>query len=193
MVDRGRKKTVVGRPGAGKAGTACYVFTAVLLAVSGCGTSVHDEAAAGNVEKVRAMLVADPNLVDSRNPKGKTPLFYAVTNGRSEVVQVLFDFGASVNAADGTGLTPLHIAAWHNRAEQAGQLLEHGADIQARDAFGDTPLHSAAMHGRLEMIALLVRSGADPGAQNDEGLTPRELALAHRQEAAAAKLHELTE
>lgn len=161
------------------------------LFLTGCATSIHDEAAAGNLDKVTAMLQENPACLEARNPLGKTPLFYAVTNRRTEMVDFLLSRGADVHAADNTGLTPLHIAAWWDCRDQAVQLIEHGADVNARDAFGDTPLHVAAFQDRTSMIDLLVGRGARLDARNTAGMTPLASARANRKEKAAARLHEL--
>ncbi len=164
------------------------ICTTVLL---GCARSVHDEAAAGNLEAVEAMIAEDPNLVNEPGFKDMTPLHYAASRGRAEVAGFLIEHGADLDARNSTGLTPLHGAAWWNRTNVAEILLEAGADIEARDHFGDTPLHTAATQGRVPVINLLAQHGADIEARNDEGLTPRELAVRHRNDQAVSRLDEL--
>ncbi len=146
----------------------------------GCAVSVHDMAANGNVAKVAAMLEERPELLEQPNPMGKTPLFYAVTYGREDVVQLLLDKGANVNTADQTGMTPLHVAATLDRIEEARLLIDYGADLEARDDFGDTPLHSAAIHGKLQFVEFLLDNGADADAENNDGLRTADLAEKYR-------------
>lgn len=166
---------------------------AVLVAVlAGCAESLHDVAARGDLDAVRALLEKDPGWLNRPDDRGKSPLFHAVTNNRVEIVAFLLEQGADPQFADATGLTPLHIAVWHGRAEPAKLLVERGADIHARDVFGDTPLHTAAMHGRVDMVRWLLSIGADPAAANDEGLTPAALARRHRQAETAELLEALT-
>ena len=176
-----------------RAGTSllsCLATMTALLGLAGCGSSIHDEVSRGNMDRVRAMIAADPELVDAPNDMKKTPLFFAVTRGRKEIVDLLLEAGADPNAQDVTGLTPLHIAVWWNRQEQAEQLLAAGADIERRDVFGDTPLHVAAIQGRADMVAYLIARGADIEAMNTDGRTPLASARAYRQEAAAQRLLE---
>lgn len=151
-----------------------------LLFACGCGASIHDAAAMADVRTVAAMLDRDPSLLEARNALGKTPLHMAVTSGSTEMVQLLLDRGANVNAKDNTGLTPLHIAAWWTATNRAQQLLDAGADPNSRDRFGDTPLHVAAMHGRQAMTVFLAGHGARLDVENDSGRTP--LALAEKYE-----------
>ncbi len=166
----------------------------VLCMAAGCTPSIHDVAARGDVEPVKAMLAGDPGLVHARNGMEKTPLHYAVTSRRKDVTAFLLDAGADINAVDKTGLTALHITTLRHspdRIDEAAQLLDAGADLEAKDAFGDTPLHSAAMHGKLKILDYLVERGADVHATNAAGLTPLELAKKHRRTDAAKRLETL--
>jgi ankyrin repeat protein len=159
--------------------------------LTGCGTSIHDEAARGNLEQVEAMLDKDPALADAPNAEGKTPLFYAITNGREATAETLLAHGADVNARDVTGYTPLHVAATLGRTGEADLLLKHGADLEARDHFGDTPLHAAALFGKDCAIKFLIERGAELYARNDDGLTPLDLAKRARKNGTAALLEKL--
>lgn len=169
---------------------AALAVAAAVLA--GCAESLHDIAARGDLDAVRALLQKDPGWLNRPDDRGKSPLFHAVTNNRVEVVAFLLEQGAAPRFADATGLTPLHIAVWHGRAEPAKLLVERGADIHARDVFGDTPLHTAAMHGRVDMVKWLLSVGADPAETNDDERTPAALARRHRQTETAELLEALT-
>ena len=164
-----------------------YAVTCLALC-GGCAESIHDLAAAGDIDAVTALVARDASRVDALDPLGKTPLFFAITYGKVEVAELLLGRGADVNARDRTGLTPLHVAAWWTRTDRAALLLGHGANLEAQDDFGDTPLHIAAAHGRLAMTQFLLTRGADPYVKNYEGLTPLELARRHRQTKAVALL-----
>ena len=166
-----------------------------LLALAGCGASIHDVVGQNDLERATRMLDEDPGLVDARTslPKGggRTPLHYAVTYGAADLIGLLVSRGADVNAADDTGLTPLHAAAMISHTTEAGLLIEHGADLEARDKFGDTPFFFAAMHGQVRMLDFLLKAGADPYAENNEGLTPLDAAQRNRKESAADYLRHI--
>ncbi len=159
--------------------------------ILGCSGSIHDEVSRGNVEQVRMLLERYPELLESKDKMGKTPLFFAVNRGRKELVDLLLNAGADVHAQDITGLTPLHAAAWWNKKEEAERLLAAGASLEQRDVFGDTPLHIAAIQGRTEMVVFLVEKGADLSAQNNDGRTALDLARYYHKEETAQKLQEL--
>ena len=64
-----------------------------------------------------------------------------------EVVRLLLDKGAVVNAEDEHGNTPLISVSGDPRPDVAELLLAHGADATARNDFRNTPLHGAAGPG----------------------------------------------
>ena len=103
----------------------------------------------GTADDVRAAL-AGGAPVDGRNFAGLTPLHKAVTNNGFDVVQVLVEAGADVNAC-GTGRfheSVLHSAIWTKDPRVIQLLLERGADPYALNSVGWTPLHLAAFHVR---------------------------------------------
>lgn len=176
----------------------------------------HEVIGRGEVEAVRRGLDADPNLLSARSD-GLTPLFRALFAGREEVVEMLLDRGApvdageaaalgsvarleaafgarpdhgAVNAAGDTGWTPLHLAAFMGHQEAVEWLLDRGADPAARSGnhMANTPLHAAlAGRGEPAVVRALLDRGADPGAQAAGGATPLHVA-ASRGDAGAVDL-----
>jgi ankyrin repeat protein len=115
---------------------------------------------------------------------GRIPLHSATWYGDLEIVQVLLDYEADVNARDPNNWTPIHYLSEgnpppetpHNNPELlsaiARLLLEHGAEVNARTNSGLAPLHVAAQYGRVEVARVLLDHGANVGAEDDEGRTP---------------------
>lgn len=88
---------------------------------------------------VAALLArgADPQLMGSGR---LTPLYMAVCGGDLEIVRLLLDADAAINAPNPTTLmTPLHAAMIKCAAPIIALLLERGADPHAPDRFGRTP------------------------------------------------------
>jgi len=77
----------------------------------------------------------------------------------AEVVAVLLDAGAAVDAADNDGETPLHAAARHGRSGAVGDLLKAGA---CADGGGGrvSPLQAAAERQHLDVVRVLLAWGA---------------------------------
>ena len=84
--------------------------------------------------------------MDQRVIGGECPLHWAASGGtdRSDVIALLLEAGADVNARSGGGRVPLHSAAGSGSLEHVSLLLKAGADVNARDGVGNTLLHLAA-------------------------------------------------
>jgi len=105
-----------------------------------------------------------------------------------EVVKLLVENGADINAVYNHGNTALHKAAYNNRnLEIVKFLVENGADINRANKYGDTALHIAlyshiAIHNNrnLEIIKFLVENGADINIAGNQGDTALHLAASYR-------------
>ncbi len=95
-----------------------------------------------------------------------------------EVIALMIEAGADVDARDWNGGTPLHSAATGNpHPGVVAALLDAGADPNARDLDEVTPLHMAARSNENpETVTALVEAGADPDARGPAGLTPLHMA-----------------
>ena len=118
---------------------------------------IHDAAVAGEVDRVRRHLDQEPTLVHRGDSRGATPLHRAVAASAREVVTLLLDRGADVNALHGSGsgpgsgysgvdFEPIDLALWdgpfwgvRGDIETARLLLSRGAreDIVISAALGD--------------------------------------------------------
>ena len=86
--------------------------------------------------------------VDDRSPvRNATPLHWAAAfSDDPEVISVLVEAGARLEAVSREGRTPLHFAARRNgNLEVVRALLRYGPDVYARNLEGRTPLHLAAL------------------------------------------------
>ena len=65
--------------------------------------------------------------VNKRDEDGRTPIWMAVLDGRSDVVEVRLKNGADVNERIDDGLTPIWTAVLDGRADVVGVLVTNGA------------------------------------------------------------------
>ena len=114
-------------------------------------------AMSGHTETVRYLVGlkgVDVNHVLAMAFSG-TALFLAVEGGHREVVQILIDAGADIEARTSTGLTPLHYACGLGELAVVKVLLEAGADVCATDSEGATSLMRSAANGHTETARYL--------------------------------------
>ncbi len=64
-----------------------------------------------------------------------------------QLVKLLENSGANVNAADEHGMTPLHKAAVQGHADTVSELLAHGAHIDAKLTVSASPAQHEALLG----------------------------------------------
>ncbi|MHB8856553.1 MAG: ankyrin repeat domain-containing protein [Bellilinea sp.] len=163
-----------------------------LLVKYGATLDLFAACAVGELDTVRKIVAAQPELVNAVAPDGFQPLGLAAFFGHLDVAQFLIDAGAAVDSPSHNPLKvmPLHSAAAGSRVEIARLLIDHGAPVNARQAEDFTPLHSAAQNGSLEIIQALLAAGAEVNVRDSEGKTPLAFALAENHQEAVDLLLE---
>jgi len=142
-------------------------------APSGEGTGgIHEAARNNESEKVKALLLSDPEQVFSTDQNSLTPLHWAAVEGHKDVAAVLLASSADVNAKTNRDWTPLHYAVANGHLDVVQLLLANKADVNAQDASGLTPLHVAACWGRKNVAELVLANHADVNARDHKGSTP---------------------
>ncbi|XP_052815816.1 protein phosphatase 1 regulatory subunit 12B-like isoform X2 [Mya arenaria] len=97
------------------------------------------EAAARNdIEEVRKLLRGGV-VPDVTNEDGLTALHQCCIDDSEEMLRLLLEFGANVNAHDSEMWTPLHAAATCGHVHLCKHLIDKGADVLAVNADGNMP------------------------------------------------------
>ena len=119
-----------------------------------------------------AIISKDDNLLPDEGAS-----LQAAWNNRADVLKVLLDYGANVNAEDHWGWSLLHYTTWEDNADTTKMLLEKGANPNTVERTeGATPLHYAAQRGKKTMSKMLLAHGANVDARDWYGKTPLSLA-----------------
>jgi ankyrin repeat protein len=162
-----------------------------------------DAIKAGEFERVKAMVSADPSLVEARSRTGDSAILTAVYHRQKEIVNLLVSRGvsltvfeacaageferverllaedpSSIGAYSGDGWTPLHLASFFGHRKIAEFLIGQGADVRAKstNSNSNTPLHAALAGNHKFVAGLLMGAGADVDAADGEGWRPLHIA-----------------
>ena len=141
--------------------------------------NLHD--AVGN-NKIDEFIKSLDGYTGSINAEknGLTPLQVAVKKGNSDIVALLLERGANVNATAGNVPTPLQVALQQKPNVDMyviGLLLENGADVNIVNEKCQTPLHLAVETDTPHVVALLLEKRPDANAKDSEGKTPLHRAI----------------
>ncbi|GBG32111.1 Ankyrin repeat domain-containing protein 50 [Hondaea fermentalgiana] len=118
--------------------------------------------------------------LDLRDNEGRTPLHYAVIEGKLEAAEMLLNWGATPGVSDNLGRNPLWFASHQGNMPMLKLLLDADCPSQTQNQeTGDTALHCACAlggQGSLDVTKVLLKNGANPNVQNLAGDLPVHMA-----------------
>jgi len=118
---------------------------------------------------------ADPSIKDNDGKKigektrNNTPIIIeAVAQNNYNVVKILLENGADVNATMDSETTLLMIASLNKNDSYkiVSLLIKKGADVNACNNKGSTALLYSSLRGKTEVVKLLLKKGANPNHPN---------------------------
>jgi uncharacterized protein len=116
----------------------------------------------GQTEIVRKLIARDADV----NKTGWTPLHYAATSAHLDIIELLLENHAYIDAESPNGTTPLMMAAQYGSPAAVKLLLESGADASLKNQRGLGAIEFAHLGGRSEsadLIAGSIRSAQPKG------------------------------
>lgn len=121
-------------------------------------------------------LDVDVNAKNPENDSGNTALHKAATYNQQNMLQLLLDCQANINAQDNKGDTPLHKATDRHRdhVDIVRLLLKYNADSNIQNTSGQTPLHYTTLFPNPvpQIAELLLNHRANGNIQDKNGETP---------------------
>lgn len=139
----------------------------------------------GDIDSIKELLAHSPSLLNMKMEQnearqsraqivevGFTALHEAAMHNQTNLVQLLFEYGANSNVRTSHSLTPLHGAVLYHCHETAAILLEHDANTELPHYNGLTALHLAAMKGDIQMVRLLLAYRASVDCRSRYAHTP---------------------
>jgi hypothetical protein len=104
-------------------------------------------------------LISSGSLNLNGNP---LPLHHAAFLGRVEIMTMLLDAGADINAVDKNRNTACRVAIWYDQFDALKLLVERGANLGVVDSTGSSLLSNVARHRKDERIAILLLDAGAP-------------------------------
>jgi ankyrin repeat protein len=165
---------------------------AELLLLHGAALDPFGAATVGRTDEIRRALADNPSLARAYSSDGWTLLHLASHFGHPEIVALLLDAGANLEALahNAQANTSLHAALAGRQRAVVELLLDRGADPNGKRQDGLTPLHLAAMIGDASDVRLLLDKGASLDTPAQDGKTAQELAQEAGHEEVAGILRE---
>lgn len=152
----------------------CSVLSALLLLIgtgamaqtgpSATEISAYDglfkAAHEGDVAAIR-QLVANGEMVNDRDRRGRTPVHVAAFASQDDALRVLAELGADMNALENQAYDVVTIAAVANDPEIMSLAIELGNDPGLTTSpYDGTALIAAAHLGHVEVVRRLIAAGA---------------------------------
>ena len=106
-----------------------------------------------------------PNLTDSPDNRGNTPLIWAARRGDTASLQELLKHGASVDFRNNNGWNALYTAVTNSRLDCTTTLLSYGY-IDHKDGNGMTALHHACQQSDPTFVQLLLEHNLNVDQQD---------------------------
>ncbi|XP_058811952.1 uncharacterized protein LOC131676709 isoform X2 [Topomyia yanbarensis] len=106
--------------------------------------ALHYASSSKDIVAAASVAMVAPELIESVDEDGFTPLHLAVIQGNLQLANLLLANGAEVNALDNEGHSVVHWATVCGEVEALRAVLSAGSDVSVPDINGGSPLHYAA-------------------------------------------------
>jgi ankyrin repeat protein len=108
------------------------------------------------------------SLVNIRDNKDSTPIFYAIKYRNRYALQELLSHGADTNYKNNEHINALHLAVLRKDATMVKMLAKYTNNLDTRTRKGSTALHYAANFQLTEIVSILLEKGSNPNINEIE-------------------------
>ena len=176
LVELGAELSQINHGGSTLLEVAAYQGSTDIMAwleSQGLDVGIFESSAVGDIGRVRKLVRSDVSCIRNRDRRNRTPLHYAAHTGRVEIIDLLVEAGAKVDALDKHSHSPLAVGVEANQFHACERLLKFGANADARGGqYRGSVLHRAVLGKNVRLVELLLNAGANPNATDVGGKTP---------------------
>lgn len=138
--------------------------------------NVFDIARKGTIDQVEAIFKENPEIINTTNQHGFSPLILACYHGNEAVATFLIKHNVNLDYVSNEG-TALMAAVVKGNAKIVNLLLDKSANPNLTNKHGVTALIYAVQFKNIEMINLLLQFKANKSLIDNEGKTAFEYAV----------------
>jgi catechol 2,3-dioxygenase-like lactoylglutathione lyase family enzyme len=137
-----------------------------LLVERGARHHIFSAIAFGNLDVIRALVEQHPETLDARLSQryhGQTALHFAIARGRADILDLLIELDADLDATDHNGQTAWEFARLRGDRQAAERLLDAGARQPVRRSSPEAPAVAAGLASSIQSSTPVIGS-RDVGA-----------------------------
>jgi ankyrin repeat protein len=129
---------------------------------------------------VAELLIKSGADIELANRHGETPIFKAVLNGRTKLLQYFLNQGVNINKLNNYGESLIHYAVKTKQKEILELLINKGINLKVLDRDGNNLIHQFVSATEreddvvflLKIVPLLTNRGVQINEKNSLGITP---------------------
>ena len=114
---------------------------------------------AGQIDAVRLLLDYEANAAMA-DRDGWSALHFAAQNGHTELIPILLEGNAQIDAQTKYGRTPLHCACASKKITTVEALLSRGANIMIKDAHGKTAMDTCKDAKVMQILSIFAQDNS---------------------------------
>lgn len=118
-------------------------------------TSLHWAVVSGDLYCVKQLIKRDPKRAENADSFMETPLHWAASQDRPDILRAIISPDVDLDAADLDGWTALHWAAMQGHEQNIRVLVSEGADLEKQDDNQMKPSDIARYYGHIELADVM--------------------------------------